>query len=177
MAKYGDANPRELAMKEPSVGVGIRQPELPGIDDPRYRFRNSVIGIAKINDPATPNDSEPVYDPEFITQSNGLPVTPADGAIFRVTPLFRTLLAGNASVTSADLVVDGPVARGPSKLVLTNNSDYWIRIRYNGNDVALQPRKVYTFETPQGSITSFTANKLNGLGAVAASLGYQFMGW
>jgi len=164
-------------MKEPSVGVGIRQPELPGIEDPRYRFRNIALGLAKEIEPQTPNDSEPVYDADFVTQANGLPVTPADGAIFRVTPLFRTLLAGDASVTSEDLVVDGPVARGPSRLVLTNNSDYWIRIQYNGNDVALKPREVYTFETPQGSDSEFTANKLNGLPAVAASLGYQFMGW
>lgn len=164
-------------MREPSVGVGVRQPELSGIEDPRYRFQNIALGIAKEIAQQNPNDSEPVYDADFITQANGLPVTPADGAIFRVTPLFRTLLAGDASVISTDLVVNGPVARGPSRLVLTNNSDYWIRIRYNGNDVALQPRKVYTFETPQGSTTSFTANKLNGLPAVAASLGYQFMGW
>lgn len=164
-------------MREPSVGVGVRQPELSGIEDPRYRFQNIAVGYAKTIESQTPNDSDPVYDVDFVTQANGLPVTPADGAIFRVTPLFRTLLAGSASVTSADLVVDGPVARGPSRLVLTNNSDYWIRVRYNGNDVALQPRKVYTFETPQGSSSSFTANKLNGLPAVVVSLGYQFMGW
>ena len=166
-----------FAMQEPSIGVGIRQPELPGIDDPRYRFRNAVLGFAKTNDKYTPNDSEPVYDPDFVTQQNGLPVRPADGAIFRTTPLFVTLEAGSANVTSADLTVTSSVARGPSRLVLTNDSDYWIRVRYAGSDVDLHPRRTYVFETPQAGNRSFIANKLNGLPAVAAELNYQFMGW
>lgn len=166
-----------FAMQEPSIGVGIRQPELPGIDDPRYRFRNAVLGFAKTNDKYTPNDSEPVYDPEFVTQQNGLPVTPADGAIFRVTPLFRTLLAGVAFAAGTDLTITGPVPRGPSRLVLTNNSDYWVRARYNGSDVAMQPRKTYTFETPQGSSNEFIVTKLNGLPGISVAVNYQFMGW
>lgn len=162
-------------MKEPSVGVGVRQPELPGIDDPRYRFRNAVLGFAKINEPATPNDSEPVYDPDFVTQENGLPVSPADGAIFRVTPLFRTLQAGKASVVAADTVVTSTVST--SRLVLDNDSDYWIRVRYNGNDTQLEPRGTLTLETPLGSSATLTLNKLDGLPLVGASVNYQFMGW
>lgn len=164
-------------MREPSVGVGVRQPELPGIEDPRYRFRNIALGLAKVIEQQTPNDSEPVYDADFVTQENGLPVTPADGAIFRVTPLFRTLLAGVAFAAGTDLTITGPIPRGPSRLVLTNDSDYWIRASYNGNDVAMQPRKSYTFETPQGSENFFVVTKLNGLPGISAPVNYQFMGW
>jgi hypothetical protein len=164
-------------MKEPSVGVGVRQPELPGIEDPRYRFRNMVLGFAKEAEPYTPNDSEPVYDPDFVTQANGLPVTPADGAIFRVTPLFRTLLAGVANVTGTPSTITTVISGGPSRLVLTNNSDYWVRVQYNGNDVDMQPRNTYTFETPQGLPSTATLTKLNGLSAVAVEVSYQYMGW